>query len=154
MKLLKHLTVLPFWWVSDYGRSTVRIIVIFFVLAVLFAGIYYCFPDCLTVRGEKLTSFLHAIYFSIVTMTTLGFGDIYANPKSPAGQILLIFHVLLGYILLAVLVTRLAVLFTADGPAIEFWRERGKIKECWIKIRWCARRAKRRLFQPYRKSIR
>ena len=52
-------------------------------------------------------------------MTTLGFGDIYANPKSPVGQILLIFHVLLGYVFLAALVTRLAVLFTADGPAIK-----------------------------------
>ena len=80
-------------------------------------------------------------------MTTLGFGDIYANPKSIAGHLCLIIQVILGYAFLAALVTRLAVLFTADGPARKFWRKRGKIKEMRIKIRWFARRAKRRLFQ-------
>ena len=31
----------PFWWMSDYGLSTGRIIITFFVLAIAFACIYY-----------------------------------------------------------------------------------------------------------------
>ena len=68
----------------------------------------------------------HALYFSVVTMTTLGFGDIAANPDSWDGQALLMFQVILGYVLLGALVTRFAVLFTAGGPAGRFPRESTK----------------------------
>jgi hypothetical protein len=60
--------------------------------------------------------FVRAIYFSIETMTTLGFGDMYANPHSVAGYVILSIQVLMGYVLLGVLVTRFAVLFTGGGP--------------------------------------
>ena len=60
------------------------------------------------------------MYFSIVTMTTLGFGDMYANKGSIAGQVILALQVILGYVLLGALVTRFAVLFTAGGPAGRF----------------------------------
>jgi hypothetical protein len=63
---------------------------------------------------------LRPIYFSVVTMTTLGFGDMYANAQSIWGDILLTFQVILGYVLLGALVTRFAVLFTAGGPAGKF----------------------------------
>ncbi len=116
--------VRAFWKVSDYGRSTKRIIGVFFGLAIGFAFIYWRFPDCVMVRGQAggLEGCLHALYFSVVTMTTLGFGDIYANPDSSFGQVLLMLQVLLGYILLGALVTRFAVLFTAGGPARRTFR--------------------------------
>ena len=76
---------------------------------------------------------LRSIYFSIVTMTTLGFGDMYANTKSYlwgwAGHLLLIVQVILGYVLLGALVTRFAVLFTAGGPAREFADEKDRKDE-------------------------
>jgi len=117
--------------VSDYGRSTGRILFCFFLAAFVFAGIYYLcglvkppgiIENLFVVEPGKVNVPryivpLRAIYFSIVTMTTLGFGDIYANPKSIAGHLCLIAQVILGYGFLAALVTRLAVLFTADGPA-------------------------------------
>jgi len=53
-------------------------------------------------------------------MTTLGFGDMYANPNSFFGHLFLIFQVLWGYILLGALITRLSILFTAGGPAKKF----------------------------------
>jgi Ni,Fe-hydrogenase I cytochrome b subunit len=61
-------------------------------------------------------TFLRSFYFSIVTMTTLGFGDMHASHDNLWGYVALIFHVILGYVLLANLVTRFAVLFTANGP--------------------------------------
>ena len=121
--------VRKFWQISNYGFSTGRIITTFFGLAILFAIIYYFAPSLvadLHVTGNNVLDFIRACYFSIVTMTTLGFGDMYANRESWAGHILLIVQVLLGYILLAALVTRFAVLFTAGGPAGEFTKKTAK----------------------------
>ena len=73
-----------------------------------------------------IRGFWHALYFSVVTMTTLGFGDIAANPDSWADQTLLMVQVILGYVLLGALVTRFAVLFTAGGPAGKFADEEEK----------------------------
>ena len=65
---------------------------------------------------SRLT-FFRALYFSIVTTTTLGFGDIYAQPGSIWGHILLSFQVILGYVILGALVTCLGILYNSDGPA-------------------------------------
>jgi hypothetical protein len=121
IKLLK-LPTKWFWWMSDYGRSTSRIIITFSILAVMFAIAYLVCPTFVVVNDTvgDIRGFVHALYFSVVTMTTLGFGDIAANPDSWLGQILLMIQVILGYVHLGALVTRFAVLFTAGGPAGKF----------------------------------
>lgn len=139
--------VKPFWQISDYGISTKQIIMIFFKLVLLFAAIYYVwgfidyyFMDIKDYPGIVSNLFvdrhgveivwwlvpLRTFYFSIVTMTTLGFGDMYANAHSIWGHILLSVQVILGYVLLGALVTRFAVLFTAGGPAGKFAEEKNK----------------------------
>ncbi len=117
-----------FWCLSDYGRSTIRILVVFIALAIVFAIAYWAKPDCVMVNGQVggLVNFLHALYFSVVTMTTLGFGDIAANPASSCGQVLLMLQVFLGYFLLGAIVTRLSILFTAGGPAGRFSKKQKK----------------------------
>ena len=107
---------------SDYGLSTGRIVATFFILAFVFAVVYRLWPSFVIVNEVvgDIRGFWHALYFSVVTMTTLGFGDIAANPDSWGGQTLLMFQVILGYVLLGALVTRFAVLFTAGGPAGKF----------------------------------
>jgi uncharacterized protein YjbI with pentapeptide repeats len=150
-RIAKRLFIQPFWRISKYGLSTWRIIATFFALAVIFATVYFVWgavdyyvldikdqPGVVSnlfvqVVGEEPVSDVHysamvyfrSIYFSIVTMTTLGFGDMFANTASFGlrwwvGHLLLIVQVILGYVLLAALVTRFAVLFTAGGPAGEF----------------------------------
>jgi len=123
--------VRAFWWVSNYGLSTWRIIFTFFALAFVFAVIYWLWPRCVLVNGivGDIKGFVHALYFSVVTMTTLGFGDIAANPDNWKGQVLLMVQVILGYVLLGALVTRFAVLFTAGGPAGKFSPSRIKETE-------------------------
>lgn len=116
-----------FWTMCDYGHSTWRVLLTFSMLAVVFAAAYRVFPDSVVAvwsqhSGEPFP-FTYALYFSIVTMTTLGFGDVYAAPDSALGQFLLSFQVVLGYVLLGALVTRFAVLFTAGGPSVSFYRE-------------------------------
>jgi uncharacterized protein YjbI with pentapeptide repeats len=126
-RLLLTIPIRAFLWVSNYGLSTGRIALTFFGLAFLFALLYYFIPGLvhdLHITGNQVSDFIRACYFSIVTMTTLGFGDMYAEPGSKAGHILLIIQVLFGYILLAALVTRFAVLFTAGGPATKFTKKR------------------------------
>jgi hypothetical protein len=117
-----------FWCMSDYGRSTVRILAVFLALAIVFAVAYWAKPDCVIVHGQVggLVDFLHALYFSVVTMTTLGFGDIAANPASPCGQVLLMLQVFCGYFLLGAIVTRLSILFTAGGPAGRFSKKKNE----------------------------
>ena len=72
---------------------------------------------------------LRSVYFLVVTMTTLGFGDMYDKPGLITGHILLIFQVLSGYVLIAALVTRFAILFMAGGPAGNFINEMKKESE-------------------------
>ena len=114
--------VRPFWKMSDYGRSTARIMLTFFALAIAFTFVYFLQPNYVMVNDVvgDIRGFVHALYFSVVTMTTLGFGDIAANPDSCPGQVVLMVQVILGYVLLGALITRLAVLFTSDGPAGSF----------------------------------
>ena len=117
-----------FWWVSDYGLSTWRIVGTFFAFTFAFALVYYA---CALVAAPGVVNSLlegkegpvaswlvpwRALYFSIVTMTTLGFGDMHANSQSFWGHLLLTLQVLLGYVLLAALVTRFAVMFMGGGP--------------------------------------
>ena len=130
-KIPERLLVQPFWWMSNYGRSVGRIVACFFGLAVVFALVYWLWPSCVMVNGVvgDIRGLWHALYFSVVTMTTLGFGDIAANPDSAGGQALLMLQVILGYVLLGALVTRFAVLFTAGGPAGKFADEKGEKDE-------------------------
>jgi hypothetical protein len=122
-----------FFWISDYGRSTRRIIFAFFSLAFIFANIYYhwgriappgivgnLFVDGNGVIVSRWLVPLRTLYFSIVTMTTLGFGDMFANSQSIWGYILLMLQVLLGYCLLGTLITRFAVLFKSGVIPGEF----------------------------------
>jgi len=136
-RFLKWL-VKPFWWMSDYGRSTGRIIFTFFGLAVIFAFVYWLWPSCIVVNGQvgNIRGWWYALYFSIVT--PFGVGDIAANPDSPLGQTLLMIQVILGYVLLGALVTRFAVLFTAGGPAGKFADEQSisdRLRQLWARMR-------------------
>lgn len=111
-----------FWAISNYGISTIKIIATFFGMACIFAFIYWLRPEFIYFDNniDSFQNLWHACYFSVVTMTTLGFGDIAANPNSGIGQTFLMIQVILGYVLLGALVTRFAVLFTVGGPAGSF----------------------------------
>lgn len=136
---LKHILLRLFWFCSDYGYSTKRIVGSFLIAALFFALLYWSsgvydylfnnsyqiwglveglFQDNGTILMSPLTfdALVRSVYFSVVTMTTLGFGDIYANYSSVIGHTILVVQVIIGYVLLAVLVTRMSVLFSNNGP--------------------------------------
>jgi hypothetical protein len=112
-----------FWAVSDYGTSTAGVLRSFAKWALIFA-VLYCIPGLVSgVYEEGIPGWaipVRAVYFSVVTMTTLGFGDMHAATVfspwhlavgSVAGHVLLTLQVLLGYVLLGALVTRFAIMF-------------------------------------------
>jgi uncharacterized protein YjbI with pentapeptide repeats len=86
---------------SEYGLSISRYFIWVIGIILFFAVAYAFIPGTITKTG-----FVNAFYFSIVTFTTLGYGDI--TPASLLGQILVIIEVCLGYIMGGLFVTILA----------------------------------------------
>lgn len=91
---------------SDCGRSLSRVVCISAVIALLFGCLYaQPFVKLIEVTGTEDTWFA-PFYYSIVTFTTLGFGDI--TPATLQGQFVVVIEVLLGYLALGILVSILA----------------------------------------------
>lgn len=93
------------WGCIDYGRSLLRVAVLAFGLATLYGTIYLLFPEILDFKGSANTWFT-PYYFSIVTYTTLGFGDV--RPATLAGELVVSSEVVLGYTTLGLLLSVLA----------------------------------------------
>ena len=83
------------WWVtSDCGRSFLRWGLWTLALASVFAGLY---EGVELDRGDHPT-YLSSLYYSVVTLTTLGYGDVV--PASPGAQLLAMCEVTVGYVML------------------------------------------------------
>lgn len=80
---------------SDCGRS-LKLWALWSILVVLLFSTAYSSMDAILFHKEL--SAIEALYFSVVTFTTLGFGDI--TPKSELGMLLVVAQVVLGYIML------------------------------------------------------
>ena len=83
------------WFTSDCGRSIGRWLALIGVLALIFAGLY---TQVELSFGMHEDSWFMPLYFSIVTMTTLGYGDVL--PASTTAQIVSTVQVLISYIML------------------------------------------------------
>ncbi|MGL1931311.1 MAG: pentapeptide repeat-containing protein [Desulfotalea sp.] len=87
-----HKYIYKIWWItSDCGRSLGRWLVWLVLLNLIFAWLY-------TIVGVDYgdhETWYSPIYFSLVTLTTLGYGD--AVPSSLAGQLVVSFQALIGY---------------------------------------------------------
>lgn len=83
------------WWLtSDCGRSLMRWGAFTAVIALVFAGL---FTLVAVDYGDHETA-LSPLYYSVVTLTTLGYGDVL--PASRGAQILAMVEVVIGYVML------------------------------------------------------
>lgn len=85
---------------SDYGRSIGRWAALSFVIVLLF-GFLFCIPDGLKFGNGR--RWFTPFYFSIVTFTTLGFGDV--TPKMTWSEMAVAIEVMLGYLNLGGLIS-------------------------------------------------
>jgi len=102
-----HELVYKLWWISsDCGRSLTRWTLWSVLTAGIFAGIY----TQVDLDYGAHETWLSPIYYSVVTFTTLGYGDVL--PASVAAQVVAMIEVVLGYValggLLAILADKLA----------------------------------------------
>jgi len=95
------------WWLtSDCGRSLFRWTLFILFVTLMFALAY----SRVGVDYGSYESVISPLYFSVVTLTTLGYGDVV--PASIPAQILAVFQALLGYVglggLLSILANKMA----------------------------------------------
>ncbi len=93
------------WHALDYGRSLSRIAVIGFGIAALYGFVFDRCSGLLDYTNSANTWFT-PFYFSVVTFTTLGFGDV--KPKTIIGELLVSSEVVFGFIILGLLLAVLA----------------------------------------------
>ena len=105
LKGSRRMVLFRAWGIIDYGRSLTRVAAVAFGLATLYGVIYRVFPQILDYQGSA-NSWFTPYYFSLVTYTTLGFGDI--RPATLAGELIVGSEVLLGYTTLGLLLSVLA----------------------------------------------
>lgn len=109
---------------ADCGRSFWPILSWLLLISFMFGAIYagYEIPVWLSFLPDSLQNFLISIhpqldfkhlqtwfspyYFSLVTLTTLGFGDI--TPLNAAGEVFVSVEVLIGYMMLGLLISILS----------------------------------------------
>ncbi|MCP4873333.1 MAG: hypothetical protein GY898_31975 [Proteobacteria bacterium] len=95
-----HEWIYKAWWLSsDCGRSFARWACWTILVAVVYAGLY----ALVHIDYGDHETFLSPLYFSIVTFTTLGYGDVL--PATSAAQIMVLSEVVLGYMALGGLVS-------------------------------------------------
>ena len=91
------------WWAtSDCGRSMSRWCLWILVAVLVFGGLFWAVGAD---WGDHPTP-LSPLYFSVVTLTTLGYGDV--TPNSPVSQVIAILEVIVGYLMLGGLLAILA----------------------------------------------
>lgn len=98
-----------FWMRIDYGRSLTKPGIYALILSSLFGLIYFFDMNLgwgLMDYSGSAQSWITPFYYSIVTYTTLGFGDI--TPQHWLGEIIVVIEVILGYTTLGLLLSILA----------------------------------------------
>jgi len=98
-------------WVglTDCGRSITRVVLWSLVLALIFGVIYFYIGEHafeLTNRESLKWNLFTTTYYSVVTFTTLGYGDI--TPRTPLAAGFVMIEVIVGYLMLGILISILA----------------------------------------------
>jgi hypothetical protein len=102
------------WWLfADCGRSLLRWAGWSLALALLFAVVFWLLgPDAFAAQYLEF-NFLTTLYYSVVTFTTLGFGDII--PKTSISAMCVTAEVIFGYVMLGGLITIFASKLSRRG---------------------------------------
>jgi len=101
--------VFTLWRVIDFGRSFSRVALGACFLSVLFGAIFWTGrwkQWGLLDYSESADTWFTPFYYSLITYTTLGFGDV--TPAGWIGELIVVVEVVLGYVTLGLLIAVLA----------------------------------------------
>ncbi|WP_250657725.1 pentapeptide repeat-containing protein [Alkalimarinus coralli] len=105
-----HPVYYGFWLaLTDCGRSMTRVVSWSIGFAILFGCIFYSLGESAFDIANQTTlpwSLFTMVYYSVVTFTTLGFGDI--TPTTPLSAAVVMIEVVVGYLMLGILISILA----------------------------------------------
>ena len=86
--------------ITKYWTSFIALALSSFVINMFFSAIFFFKQNNFSFKESA--SIIDCFYYSIVTFTTLGYGDI--HPVTSIGQIIVILEVLIGYVILGLFV--------------------------------------------------
>ncbi|MFM0308719.1 potassium channel family protein [Paraburkholderia sp. RL17-383-BIF-A] len=105
-------------WTTKLGQQRPSFYArIYFLLIPIFAAIFYFLPGVILKCTVNPCSFLEATYFSVVTITTLGYGDI--TPDGSMAQIFSALEALLGIITIGLFLNSLSFSISSAAQAVE-----------------------------------
>jgi voltage-gated potassium channel len=81
--------------VTYYGLKVLRLVFTVFIIFFISAGLFFYVEHTV---NPSLSNFGDAFYFTVVTLTTVGFGDI--TPMSQGGKMVTVLMILSGIILI------------------------------------------------------
>ena len=116
-----------FWWLSDYGSKTTRILGAFIGLNLIFTALYlWVVPHLPTIRQGANPMFAELMYNTSTVdpvaaliqsnMIVFSITDVATSNLDYIPMFLILAHIVLGYFLLAVLITRFAIMFQSLSP--------------------------------------
>jgi hypothetical protein len=101
-------------WLFGYGERPVRILLVSFLI-ILCCGFFYASGHCTLMEqsaGHSDVSLIDGLYFSTVTFTTVGYGDIYPFPDDKLARLVAMFEATTGVLLMPMFVISLAKRFS------------------------------------------
>lgn len=85
-------------FMSGYGIKTIKVVRLLFLFISIFSVVNYIFSKLIFKKNEVF-SFIDSIYFTCVTVTTLGYGDI--TPYTSFGKIFIALQALFGFVIIS-----------------------------------------------------
>jgi NADH:ubiquinone oxidoreductase subunit K len=111
---------------ASYGRSVLALAINFVEAAFAFA-LLYLYTGVLAGRSGLVQSWGEAVYFSVITSATVGYGDIV--PRNPIGRGLVVAQVLSSLLFIAIVLSTFVSNFAGGSP--DRWAAKsGEDKDC------------------------
>jgi len=108
--LLRFIVTAPRVDVEVLAAGVATYLVIGLVWAMLYLLVGFADPKAYQLSTGKVLDGFNAVYFSFVTLTTIGYGDI--SPVAPIARMLAILEAVMGVLFPAVLIARLVSMYT------------------------------------------